>query len=361
LEWAVEENGDVIAFGTVDPLKIAPQTSEVVRLPLDLPVAVTGERFLTVRFTTVGNTDWAVAGHEVGFVQFALDQASKSERNKSWQQWRERADLGVEVDRATGALASVVVNGRRIAERMSLNVWRAPTDNDAAVIWPADRQLARQWRELGLDRVVVSADSIETTADAIHAACRVMADGNHLFDLQYHYRPTTAGLHVEMTLTPKVALPPLPRLGVTLVVPAGHEIVSYLGRGAHENYVDRKSGARIGRFRSTIDNMVEPYIYPQDYGNRSDVRWLTLADSRGNGLRVQGDPTFDFSVSHFTQQNLTDATHTFQLKRQAVAYLNLDFGHTGLGGASCGPMTLDKYLLRVDEPITFRFLLSETG
>lgn len=359
LEWSVEENGDVIDFGTVDPLSIAPQQSEVITLPLNLPEEVNAERFLTVRFTTVGNTNWAIAGHEVGFVQFALKgKVANRLGSDSWQLWEARDDLAIAVNERTGELDSVTLRGRTLVEGMRLNVWRAPTDNDEAVIWPADRQLARMWREVGLDQIETTVESVDKGEGSITARCSVVAKGNHLFELQYVYRPDADGLHVALTVTPKMELPPMPRIGVTLIVPAGHEIVSYLGRGSHENYVDRKSGARIGRFRTTIDNMVEPYIYPQAYGNRSDVRWLTLTDYSGNGLRVQGDPTFDFSVSHFTQENLTQATHTYQLERQDVAYLNLDFGHTGLGGASCGPMTLDKYLLRVNEPLTFGFLLA---
>ncbi len=356
LEWAVEEGGDVIDFGTVDPMKIAPQGSEVITLPLNLPKAVQGERFLTVRFTTVGNSDWAIAGHEVGFVQFALGETVPNilDQLTFGTRWQGHS---IDVDKRTGTLTNVRMNGQTLVEGMRLNVWRAPTDNDEAMIWPEDRQLAHLWRAVGLDAVETRVDSLVTEEACISADCTVSANGQELFALQYRYRPISDALHVELTLTPKIELPPMPRVGVTLVVPAQHEIVSYFGRGGHENYVDRKSGARIGRFRTTIDNMVEPYIYPQDYGNRSDVRWLTIADKQGNGLQVMGAPTFDFSVSHFTQQNLTEATHTYQLKRQDVAYLNLDYGHTGLGGASCGPMTLDKYLLRVDKPVTLSFVL----
>ena len=64
----------------------------------------------------------------------------------------------------------------------------------------------------------------------------------------------------------------------------------------------------------------------------------------GQGLRVAGEPTFEFSASHFTATICT-RRHTFDLKPRPEVILNLDAAQRGLGTASCGPDTLAQYCL----------------
>jgi hypothetical protein len=150
---------------------------------------------------------------------------------------------------------------------------------------------------------------------------------------------------------PNPALPPLPRVGLNLLVPTRYNRVAWYGRGPHESYSDRKLGARVGVYGGSVDDQYVPYITPQENGNKTDVRWAALTDNDGFGLLVVGNtaeddqPWLNVSVHHFTSQDLTEATHTHQLWRREDITLNLDHAQSGLGNASCGPGVLPQYLL----------------
>lgn len=121
--------------------------------------------------------------------------------------------------------------------------------------------------------------------------------------------------------------------------------MTWHGRGPWDNYPDRKVSAIVGVYASTVSEQYVPYIMPQEHGHKTDVRWLTLTDTRGRGLRVSGDPLISFSASHFTKEDLFAAQHTYDLKPREEIILSLDFAQRGLGTASCGPDTLPEYRL----------------
>ena len=125
----------------------------------------------------------------------------------------------------------------------------------------------------------------------------------------------------------------------------GLERLSWYGRGPWENYSDRLASALVGRFESTVADEYVPYIVPQEHGHHSDTRWLSLQSDAGLGLRVEGRPTIGFSASHFTAADLYGALHTCDLEPRREVFLNLDHAQRGLGTASCGPDTAERYRL----------------
>jgi beta-galactosidase len=151
-------------------------------------------------------------------------------------------------------------------------------------------------------------------------------------------------LHVENSIRVPKSLADLPRIGVSLRLASAYDRLAWYGLGPHESYVDRKVGAWLARHSGSVADEYVPYILPQEHGNHSETRWLTLTDASGSGLRVEadGDP-FDFSASHFSTEDLTRATHTHELDPRAEVILDLDHSHRGLGTASCGPDTLPAY------------------
>ncbi len=134
-----------------------------------------------------------------------------------------------------------------------------------------------------------------------------------------------------------------PRLGVAIAAAAGFERVSWLGRGPHECYWDRKAGAAVGLYESTVDAMHVPYVMPQENGSRADVRWLALENAKGVGLLFASEEPLQAGVSHFTPHDLYRAKHTVDLEPRPETYVFLDLAQRGLGTASCGPDTLERY------------------
>ena len=107
----------------------------------------------------------------------------------------------------------------------------------------------------------------------------------------------------------------MPQLGLTLALKEGFENLSYFGRGPGENYCDRKTGDAIGLYRSTVSEEYVPYILPQEHGNHTDVRQITLDNGAiAVEFRACSGP-MEAKASHFTPHDLLPAMHTFDLTR----------------------------------------------
>lgn len=173
------------------------------------------------------------------------------------------------------------------------------------------------------------------------------------FDCVYTYTILGSGdIVIRTQVKPVKGLPFLPRLGLQLTLPGGFETFSWYGRGPHETYWDRKEGAQIGLYQGSVDDQHVPYIMPEENGNKTDTRWVALTNPAGLGLLaavMPGMTRMEVSAHHYTTEDLTRATHTFELKRRPDITLNLDTHQSGLGSASCGPGRLEKYQLKAEE------------
>ncbi len=364
--WELAVDGEVVQTGTLPTLKTAPGASERLHLPYRLPqVPVGAECFLTIRFARMAATGLADAGEEVAWEQFALPILAAASAPPALPaepltvtQTAERVSLSgsrfaVDFDPVSGALVRFERDGVRLLDDgPRLNVWRAATDNDGFK-WNAEEpgKLLQRWLAAGLNRLEAQLTTFEVTQpepDAVIARVeRVVQASGIEAGFRQMETVTVRGdgtLRFDEQVVSFGDLPPLPRLGLRLVMPAGFESFTWFGRGPGETYPDRKAGAAIGLFSSSVDDQYEPYIMPQEHGNRTDVRWAALRDGEGHGLLMIGEPLLQASVSHYTADDLYAAMHTFDLVRRPEVYVCLDQLQSGLGGASCGPGTLDRHL-----------------
>jgi beta-galactosidase/beta-glucuronidase len=170
------------------------------------------------------------------------------------------------------------------------------------------------------------------------------------FDCDYVYTIFGSGeVHVETHVLPYVQLDFLPRVGLQIHLPEGYEHLAWYGRGPHENYVDRNAGAAVGIYRSTVAEQFVPYVFPEENGNKTDVRWVSLTNAAGVGLHASADRLLEMSAHHFTPEDFMIARHPHELVRRPEVVLHLDYGQSGLGSASCGPGRLEKYCLKPEE------------
>jgi beta-galactosidase len=370
-EWEVTADGERVQHGKLPPLKIGPGEAQTFRLKIT--DAAPGERFLNLRFYQRRATLWAAAGHEVAWAQIALP--SRKARRPS----APRRSVTVEEDDRTirlragpvcaafdktlGSLSELSLEGRNLLRQgPALNVWRAATDNDGLKLQGGQEQKAlARWQRLGLDRVRRVLRHVRLTravgqlpvVEIAHAASgrKQWSDITHL--QRYRLLPD-GGLRVDNVVRLSKDLSDPPRIGVTLALAPELEQLEWFGRGPWENYSDRKASALIGRYHSTVAAQYVPYIMPQEHGHKTDTRWVRLSDAAGRGLRVVGHPTLEFSASHFTAEDLFQARHTCDLTPRAEVILHLDYGQRGLGTASCGPDTLEKYrLLEAEYQVAF--------
>jgi beta-galactosidase len=149
------------------------------------------------------------------------------------------------------------------------------------------------------------------------------------------------------------ALPELPKVGIRAKVPAYYNSISWLGAGNEESYPDRLAAAFLGEYHGSPAELEVPYIVPQDNGNRSGLRRLTLSgDAVPQGkprcLSIRPDKPLNFSVSRYTQENLFKAMHTIDMVDVSAGengyyFLNIDIAQRGVGTATCGPDTRPEY------------------
>ena len=132
----------------------------------------------------------------------------------------------------------------------------------------------------------------------------------------------------------------LPRIGLRGFFNASLENIQWFGRGPMENYPDRKDCAFVGLYKNTVDGMTERYVRATSMGERCDVRWLSLTNSQGKGIRIDSEGDFfDFSALHYTDRDLWNVVYGHDLPsiRRADVVLCLDAAMRGLGNASWGP------------------------
>ena len=368
--WRLERDGRVIQRGKLPNLDIAAQESKRVRIKTNLPKVANGEEcLLCFSFQTCQRTAWCAKGHEVAWEQFAVPgrpagkQAPRRHSGTlSVKDGKRRAivtgaEIEVVIDKVAGKLAKISRMGKPVVvDGPVFNVWRGPTDNDAVKgkpkQWTSEARPMGRWMNAGLDalscevkRVAIAQSSDGTVA--VHIDQRYTCGGSRKgFDHKHQYTIQPSGvIAVNNTFKADKGLPDLPRLGVRLTLASDFEHLEWFGRGPHESYCDRKAGASVGRYRGEVRQQYYPYIVPQENGNKEDVRLLSLIDDEKAGMQVQGDPTLGFSAHHFTPEDLTDAYHTTELKERDEITLLLDVAQRGLGTKSCGPDTLDEYLV----------------
>jgi beta-galactosidase len=154
--------------------------------------------------------------------------------------------------------------------------------------------------------------------------------------------------------------PEIPRMGMTLTMPLEFDQMTWFGRGPQENYQDRNTAAFVDVYSGTVADQYWPYLRPQENGNKTDVRWMSITNESGRGLMFEGKQLLEVSAHHNVIQdfespfnaegrliNDPDALrHTTDVKPRDLTSVDIDFKQMGVGGDnSWGAWTHEKYRL----------------
>jgi beta-galactosidase len=361
--WTLEVDGDVAAEGRLPPLTTAPGAVEAITLDLPRPtIAASPEAFLTLRFTLTETAPYAPAGHEVAWVQLPVAlparAATPTAPVAAAPLTLSETDGHVTVAGEGFALAfsreagleTMIWRGQPlIAAGPRLQVWRAATDNDGIKGMPKRRgNTLGEWLAAGFDQLSIGPACIEASETNEGVLVQIDQVGScaasaTAITFRHAYRISPDGrVAVDCAFSVDPALSDLPRLGVTLTLPDEFEALDWYGRGPLETYSDRKRAGRIGRFSSTVSDQYVAYAMPQEHGNKTDLRWMALA-SPDAVIRFTPAALCEGSASRFAAEDLFVATHTTDLSPRKEVRVNLDVAQRGLGTASCGPATLERY------------------
>jgi len=353
LHWQVVSDNGIVIADDIRTINAAPHTMVEITLgAVSLPSDVR-EAYLNLSWVPVEATPVIAADYEVAYDQFIL------EGNKNYHPRDSKLSrkVKIDIDNETGALCSYKYNNKEyLASPLVLSLYRAATDND-------NREKtggAKAWRKAGLDKLTQRALSCQVSAHGGRSNVELLnANGVKVGTASFVYTLKSNGtLNIETHFVPDTTVvTSLARVGLTFEMPDAYSNVTYLGRGENEIYIDRNESGRIGIYRTDVERMFHYYVRPQSTGNRTDIRWMQLADESGEGLVFRSDTLFQFSVVPFTDKVLDDATHINELKREGIVTAHLDAAQAGVGTATCGPGVLPQYRVPVRN-YTFKFIVS---
>ncbi|MFM8621702.1 MAG: glycoside hydrolase family 2 TIM barrel-domain containing protein [Candidatus Nanopelagicaceae bacterium] len=329
LRYEVTVEGEITAKGNLKLPAVKPRKSANISVPAkDLNSAATGERFLNLILEDK-------SGHEVAWEQFAI--TSKSAAKPKVAKIVETGLIGFDIQRIVNKDGTLQLPQQQAAPKLML--WRAPTDNDAI------GTAGHKWNNWGLRDLKVADCKVKFQGKkAIITRTWKTSKGIAVKHLQ-----TVESIAGQIRITDAVTLPKqlndVARVGINFEVNGLLNNYTYFGVGPHETVPDRAIG-RVGKYRSSVSDLMTDYIKPQENGGRVGVRWFELRDIHGKVLRIELDKPRMVTTSHVRSEDLADATHNVYVKRSGTTVITIDAAHRGVGTASCGPDTLDKYLIR---------------
>jgi beta-galactosidase len=337
----LREDGRVILQKLLPSMNLAAGRDTVISIKAYLPTLKAGHEYLAdLHFSLAKDELWAAKGYEIASDQFALTglPVAKPPPNKGAVALDDNTNaytltgksFKVSISKQNGALSSYIYNNQeQILAPLLPHFSRPVTDNDHRG-WKADRKL-KPWfkavpvlKNMKADKQANGSISITSDYSLINdsAAVTVIYTINGM-----------GVVKVEQQLTPKVnGLPNLPKVGMQGGIKRSYDNISWYGRGLMENYIDRRSGFGAGIYSQSITDFMENYAVPQENGNRTDVRWMFLADKQSAGLLVVADSLLSMSAWPYTEANIVAAKHTNKLKDAGFITLNIDLIQMGLGG-----------------------------
>ncbi len=365
--YEISANGKVIRTVKLPTLNIEPEQTGSINIDLKGIKAMPGvEYFVRISAKTkqaehLLPANWEIAAEQLQLPieapkpKFATGNLPKIQLSDGENIEVSGRGFSIAIDKKSGIINSYKFNGtEHILDGNGPRpaFWRAPTDNDYG--WRMTR-VSRLWKKaseqaLVANEIKTSQDgnivNIEVTyqLDSLDATWKTSYDilGNGMIKVN------------NELITKNEKMPIIPRIGMKMHLTGELTEVEYFGRGPWENYADRKAASFVGRYKTTVAKLYEPYIRPQENGHRTDVRWLALSNKKGSGLLVVADKLIEFNalnntVSDFDAGENKDKNlkHSNDIKARNMVELHIDYKMIGVGGDdSWGAMPHEPYLLK---------------
>ena len=337
LVYEVVKEGRVVATRTVKLPATKP--SEECKLTLKLPKAALKnakkegvETMLNLHLVRSHATTYCEAGHEEALAQFTLVERGKLPV----------VEAKGEPILATSSLHEVMVGNDKVQAAFD-----AATGRLTALAFEGRNIIADGQGFLYDNHRWIENDRYGNTSNGLDAEGTIEVveeDGNTIIktrrtgsicDTEINYIIYPQGIvDVEATFVPKSGN--LRRAGLVCMVDSSLHNVDYYAYGPWENYCDRKDGTLVGRYTTTVAEMPERYVKPQMTGGREGLRQLTLRDDKGFGITIETEGTVGFSAIPYTDADLMNAQHFWDMQARPYTVLHLDAWTRGVGNASCG-------------------------
>lgn len=355
VHYQLLENGVVVDQGYYDHLNIAPKQTAL--LPLPLPADNGSLWLVNLTYYQKGENGLIPDNHQLGFDQLCLFEQNRlpiqppaiaTKPLLQLEQTRQQinisqGEMSYSIDPYTGLISEMSYQGKPIlASAMQINIWRALVDNDSL--------MKSHWLEAGYDQAYLRAYQVraeqQEQAILVYADCALVATGKaKILSLNLTYRFAQNGtltLNIQGEKAPH--LPYLPRFGLRLNLAEKTELCEYFGYGPTESYCDKHQATQLGFYRTNPTQNHQAYLKPQENGSHFGCQWLQLQHSNLN-LTISSATDFSFNLSPYSQEELSQKAHSYQLKASLGTQLYVDYKISGIGSSSCGPSLAEKYRL----------------
>ncbi len=361
LHWQQISMNRVVESGD-KTVNIAPGETKTVSLGLNKKIA--GEWYLNLVVELNAPCKWAKAGHVVAKAQFAVNalqvphtpifKEEMTAKTEYGTLYVSGGDLRVCFSKRNGKLYSIRKGETELLKGpVEPQFWRALIDNDRG------NHLGVRcgtWRDAGKDawhsiqNVSEKGDRVVVEAVfGVHTAPE--SRGKILYTIG------SEGIHIDFSFTPAQGLPEVPQIALQIPVENRFDVLQYLGRGPHENYIDRQQSADLGLYRLPVEELYVPYLKPQEHGERTGVRFAKLSGGP-SAITLEADGEMELNVCPWSVKTLEETAHGYELPQSDTLYVKAVARQMGVGGYdSWGARTLDEYINRSGETYSLGFSL----
>ena len=366
ISYELTQDGLVISKGKLPEVSAAPHSEGKINLKINVPES--GKCYLKLIYHLKKELPLLDEDHILGFdeIEVSKDGAKCKLAEKWLQKTAVDSELQVNendtqihikgrefaytIDKRTALFTEMKFAGREYLNHpIELNIWRAPTDNDMYI--------KSEWKKAHYDKAYTRAYTTEVVQGKhgvkITSHASVVAETvQKILDVTITWKIEAAGkIDADIAVTKDDEFPDLPRFGVRMFLDKKLSAARYFGMGPQESYCDKHQAASHGLYQANVDDLHEDYIRPQENGSHYDCEYVELNNSR-YGIVVSAENAFSFNASYYTQEELEEKTHNYELTESDSVVFCVDYALNGIGSNSCGPVVLEQY--RFDD-VLFRF------
>ncbi len=373
-KWVIKAEGEEVLSGELGKIECAPLEECNIKIDFDSSkLPKDKEVILTVSFETTKESLGIEKDYEIAFEQFIINampqpKDDNADGNLDFDINGKRVTVkgdNLEVIVDDGKIVSYKIEGKELLKAPLMpNYFRALTDNDIDFL-----NFTPQWAKFHPFYAWQRATH-HTRADKTE----VIKNNNNAVEI--HIAFSTAGLKKSVA-TYRVypdgrlyvfhsAVPTkgMLRFGYQMTMDKSMEYITWYGRGPKPTYIDRKLGSKIDLYKSSVTDFEYRYMRPQESSNRCDVRYFTLTDKNGFGIKVDAyyDNPINFSAYHYTTDGLEKATHINDIPYEDITTVNIDHRQLGVGGDLPGQAFVrEPYTMPKGQKQEYSFVITPIG
>lgn len=346
IDFQIIEDGYEVYKGTTKLPSLKQNTIAKIKLPYNVELNQEKESFINLQLRLKEANHWADKDYAMAQWQFAINKIENRlqpvvESKEAFLVQEDKTQITLEnkgfkisFDKQNGEIlywkydGFEVISDRKGSPHYNNNRWIENDKHGDSI----SGELASTC-EIKLNKERTKAEiKITTKGEKCPYTIEYIVYSNNIVDMKVTMNPIVEGLR---------------RLGLGMIFSKDFEEIDYYAKGPWENYNDRQEASFVGRYSTTVSDMLTPYAHPQSCGNRQEMREITLYKKHTNkGIKIEANQPIAFSMLHFDDTDfIKENLHPWEMVKRNEVYTHFDYIQRGVGNGSCGPQTIEKYQL----------------